>query len=347
MHVSLPDTMLAAVYRAPQTVAVEEWPTPKIGQREVLLEVSHCGVCGTDLHMVMEGWGRPNSVGGHEYSGHIVALGPDVSGWGIGERVVAQPQAGCGACEHCRAHRPSLCLARSRPGVTEFQGAFAQYVRVHESQLQRVPEGLPLRAAALTEPLAVALHAITLSGVRPGQRVLVTGAGPIGTLAVAALRAAGVDRITVSEPSPVRRALAARLGAAAVDPNELVTPPLPFDVIDDACDVAFECSGHASAVEAALGQLKRGGKLVLVGTGMSRPKLDVNRVLLNELVVTGAYNYDADGFRQALGLLVSGRIPTEVLVEPDDVPLGGMLAAMQRLVAGQIAGKVLVVPREG
>ncbi len=345
MRASVADTMLAAVYRGPQTVAVEDWPIPKIGAREALIEVSHCGVCGTDLHLVMEGWGRPNSIGGHEYSGHIAVLGAEVSGWNVGERVVAQPQAGCGVCEYCQAHRPSLCLQRSRPGVTEFQGAFAQYVRVHESQLLRIPERLPLRAAALTEPLAVALHGITLSGIQPGQRALVTGGGPIGALTVAALRAHGVDRITVSEPSPVRRALAARLGAATVVPDDLVMLPMPFDVVDDAYDVAFECSGHAAAVEAALGQLKRGGKLVLVGTGIKRPQLDANRVLLNELIVTGAFNYDAGGCRRALELLASGRIPIDILIEPDDVPLGGMLAAMDRLVAGQIGGKVLIVPR--
>src|SRR5262249_18925410 len=239
----------------------------------------------------------------------------------------------------------SLCVQRSRPGLSEYQGAFAQYVRVHEAQLVRVPESLPLRVAALTEPLAVALHGITLSGVRPGQRALVTGAGPIGILTVAALRAAGIDQIGVSEPSPVRRALAARLGAAPVVPEDLVTLPLPFDVVDDACDVAFECSGHAAAVEAALGQLKRGGKLVLVGTGIQRPKLDANRVLLNELVVTGAFNYDADGCQHALDLLAAGNFPAESLIEPDDVPLGGILGAMQSLAAGQIGAKVLIVPR--
>jgi threonine dehydrogenase-like Zn-dependent dehydrogenase len=337
--------MRAAVYREKGRLAVEERAVPEPGPDEVLLRVSHCGVCGSDLHLVIEGWGRPDSIGGHEYSGRVAALGAGVSGWRLGEPVVGGPAAGCGACEYCVSHRPSLCASHGTPGVAEFQGAFAEYVRVHASQLRRVPAGLSLREAALAEPLAVALHGITLSGIAPGGRALVTGAGPIGMLTLAALLAKGVTDVTVSEPSATRRAAAQRVGAAQVlAPDELPRPRMPFEFVPEGYDAAFECSGNAAAVESALRQLKRGATLMLVGTGMAKPKLDANRMILGELRVVGSYNYDEHGIDDALRLLASGKLPTQLLIEREDVGLEGLGAAMQRLAAGEIGGKLLVAP---
>ncbi len=342
---SVTANMRAAVYRGRGEMVVEERPVPEVGPRDVLLEVSHCGVCGSDLHFVLDGWGRPGAIEGHEYSGRVVAVGESVTRWSVGDEVVGGPTPRCGACEYCRAGRPSLCETRAKFGEgNEFQGAFAQYKLVDEAELLRVPEGLSLREAALAEPLAVALHGLTRGGVTAGQRVLVTGAGPIGALSVAAARARGVAEVVVSEPHPRRRALAARRGATAVTPDELVTPPYPGDTVDAPFDVALECSGHAVAMEAALGQLRRAGTLVLVGAGMKPPRFDPNRILLNELVVTGAMVYDADGFPRALELLASERFPRDVLIEPDDVPLDGLLGVIERLGAGEIPAKVLIAP---
>ena len=343
---ALPDVMRAAVYLEKGRLEIQERPLPELGPREVLLRVSHCGVCGTDLHMVLEGWARPDSIGGHEFSGRIAARGTEVSDWSIGDAVVAGPVPGCGSCETCRAGRPALCAERSPAGIGDFQGAFAGYVKVEERQLFRLPAALSLREAALTEPLAVALHGISLSGVRPGQRALVCGAGPIGALTIAALRAGGVEDVSVCEPRPSRRALAAALGCQhVVEPEALEVPPMPFTILEGAYDVVFECSGRAVAFEAGLTQLKRAGTLVLVGTGLERPRLDPNRMLLNELTVTGCYEYDATGFEDALALLATGAFPTHLLIEPEDVPLQGLLPAMHDLAAGKLAGKVLVQPR--
>ena len=204
----LPDSMPVAVYRGTNAISLETRPVPVPGSGEVVVEVSHCGVCGSDLHFVIEGWGRPGAIGGHEYSGRVAAVGPGVAGWAVGDPVVGGAMVGCGTCVACRAGRPSLCRARSSPGVGDLQGAFAGFVSCPAAELVRVPEGLPLRTAALTEPLAVALHGITAAALAPGQRALVTGAGPIGLLTVAALRARGVDDVTVSEPAPLRRELA-------------------------------------------------------------------------------------------------------------------------------------------
>jgi len=339
--------MRAAVYRRRGELRIEQIPVREPGPQEVLVRVAYCGVCGTDLHLVMDGWGRPGSVGGHEYSGRVVAVGEGVTRWRPGDAVVGAPEPGCGRCEYCRAHRPGLCTALRPPGVEAPPGAFAEYRTLPAAELRAVPAGLSLRVAALAEPLAVALHGITRSGVRPGERALVTGAGPIGQLVVAALRARGVRDVVVSERSPLRRRLATELGARAVSPEELAAPVMPFQTVDAPFHAAFECSGAAAAAEAALAQLRKAGTLVLLGTGAERPRLDAQRVLLGELVVTGAFNYDADGFERALDLLTSDALPTDRLLHPSDVPLEALRGAMDDLVAARIAGKLLVAPHGG
>jgi (R,R)-butanediol dehydrogenase / meso-butanediol dehydrogenase / diacetyl reductase len=344
---SIPATMPAAVFQGLKAVTVDEVPVPAPGPGEVLIEVSHCGICGSDLHFLIEWGGKQGAIEGHEYAGRIAAIGPGVTEWSIGDAVVDGPGERCGRCEYCRANRPFLCVDRNRVGTGEnqWQGAFARYTRVSAQSLLRVPEGLSLRHAALAEPLAVALHGITRSGgARPGTRWLVTGGGPIGFLSVAALRALGVDDIVVSEPHEKRRALCERLGARTITPDELTVPAMPHDLVDEPFDVVLECSGNRGAMESGLAQLKRAGTFVFVGAGIHHPRIDNNRVLLNELVITGAYIYDHDGFPRALELLASGKMPNDLLIEADDVPLDGLLDAALGLGNGDLAAKVMVVP---
>jgi (R,R)-butanediol dehydrogenase/meso-butanediol dehydrogenase/diacetyl reductase len=341
--------MRAAVFQGIRDVTVEELETPRLGPRDVLLEVSHCGICGSDLHFVVHwpGAGTPGTVEGHEFSGTVVAVGSDVGEWTMGDRVVGGPSPRCGKCEYCLAHRPSLCLERGRVGADEgdWMGAFARYKKMGADQILRVPDNLSMRHAALVEPLAVALHGITRAGgADPTRRYLITGGGPIGFLSVAALRAMGVTNIVVSEPHDRRRELCAQLGARTITPDTLETPAMPHDLVDEPFDVVLECSGQKAAIEAGLGQLKRAGVLVLVGAGISKPKFDSNRILLNELVITGSFVYDHDGFPRALEMLASGKLPLDLLVEPNEVGLEGLVDACVALNDGELAAKVMVVP---
>ena len=178
-----------------------------------------------------------------------------------------------------------------------------------------------------------------------GGRADAPWAGGPSLLSVAALVAAGIDDITVSEPSALRRQAAEKLGAQrTLTPDELVAPFLPFDFADPAYDVVLECSGKAPAMESGIAQLAAGGTIVLVGSGIIRPALDAMRVLLTEITITGAYEYDVDGFATALATLASGKLPVDQLLHPDDVGLGGLQAALQGLAAGEITAKVLVTP---
>jgi (R,R)-butanediol dehydrogenase/meso-butanediol dehydrogenase/diacetyl reductase len=331
-------------------MVVEERAVPTPRPEEVLVEVGWCGICGTDLHFVFDGYGRPGQVLGHEWAGVIAAVGSAVSGWSVGDEVVAGPDPGCGHCRSCQRGRPSVCRERPPTDYHSFTGAFARYIVKPADQLIAVPPGLDLRTAALTEPTAVVLHAVTLSGVEPTDRVLVTGAGPIGLLMTAVLRARGVTDVTVSEPAPRRRERALAVGARrVVTPAELPgAPPIGLPNAD-AVDVAFECSGKAVAAQAAHDQLDVAGVLVFVGTatGADYPVVNQNRMIVLEQTALGTVNYDPDGFRDALALLASGRMPIDQLLEPEDVPLDGILAAMRRLSAGELAAKVLVRPGLG
>jgi L-iditol 2-dehydrogenase len=336
--------MPAAVYKGQRTVVVEQVPVPELRADQVLIEVSHCGICGSDLHMIMEDWGTPGSVPGHEYSGVIVATGAEAGAFKAGDRVIGGPGRGCGHCRPCGAGRPNLCVQRPRTGIDPFTGAFARYKAVDVDALYRVPAGLDLRTAALTEPVAVALRGVRKAGPVKGP-VLVTGGGPIGQMTVSVLAATGVTDITVSEPVESRRRVAAKVGASStIDPSALGHPALPMDVADPAYAAAFECSGRSDAMEAALDNLDRAGILVLSGTGLRRPRFDPVRMILNELTVTGTVEYTPEDFEDAIGMLAGGRLPVADLVEPDDQPLGGLQRAMERLVEGDLAAKVLVRP---
>ncbi|HEX4491127.1 MAG TPA: alcohol dehydrogenase catalytic domain-containing protein [Acidimicrobiia bacterium] len=344
---ALPTMMPAAVYLGDGVVEAQELPVPELQDGGAIVEVSHCGICGTDLHFVLEGMGRKGAVFGHEWSGTLVALGPDArTDVPMGTTVVAADRPGCGRCRSCRAGRPSVCSERAAPNFFGGTGAFARYKHVDASSLLPLPAGVSLRDAALTEPLAVAMHAHTLSGARPDDRVLVTGAGPVGTLMIAVLRAAGIDDITVSEPAPLRRERAAALGARVVSPDSLSRAPMGRPV-DEAFTLAFECSGRAVAAEAALDQLDRAGTFLFLGTGSDAPRVNHNRVIILEQTIMGSYNYDDHGFAKALDLIASGKLPLDLLIEPEDFPLDQVGTTMQRLGAGELASKALVVPRIG
>lgn len=354
------NTMQAAVYERRGVVTVQDRPIPAASAGRVVVEVSHCGICGSDIHVIMEGWGAPGTVEGHEYTGTIVAVGPDVEGWAVGDEIVCGAAPRCGTCEGCRAGRPSQCSNRggvmgtagddesdSGDRADEQTGAYATYTSVDARSLLRLPPGLDLRTAALAEPLAVALHGITRSEIQPGQSSMIFGAGPIGALTLAVLRTMDVGAVCMVEPNGNRQQLARDLGADVVvhpDDLEMFSVVEPDRVADRAVHVVYECSGKKPAMEAGLCQLRRGGRMVMVGAGIEAPTFDGNRILLNELTITGSFIYDADGFERALDLLASGALPTGVLIEPDDIGLDEIGDAMRALARGDLAGKVMVVP---
>ena len=225
---SLPEVMAAAVYQSPGVLTVEERKVPRPGPDQLVVRVHACGICGSDIHQLRDGWGfTPGAVAGHEWSGTVAAVGDDVADWSVGELVVGGAGPRCGTCRRCLEGKPSQCENRHSMTGEQTDGAFAEYIVCRAAGVLRLPEGLSARHAALAEPLSVALHGITRSGVAPGDTVMVFGAGPIGALSVAALQVMGISDITVVEPHEGRRRLAADLGVTSlVDPEDLeVFPP--------------------------------------------------------------------------------------------------------------------------
>ena len=193
----------------------------------------------------------------------------------------------------------------------------------------------------------MALHGITRGQITDGDSVMVLGAGPIGALSIAVLVARGIGPVTVVEPAAPRQELARTLGAdAVVHPDDLEVFPQwePERIAERAVDVVLECSGKKAAMEAGVCQLRQGGRMVMVGAGIEAPTFDPNRLLLNELTVTGSFVYDQDGFARALELLADDRFPVDALIAPDDVPLDRLVDTMVDLASGAIAAKAMVVP---
>jgi L-iditol 2-dehydrogenase len=302
------------VLRRPGDVVVEERPIPRAGPAEVVVRVSSVGVCGSDTHyydhgrigrFVME---KP-LVLGHEAAGEVTDLGPGVTRLTVGQRVSIEPGVPDLTCTRCLAGRYNLCPNMQFFATPPIDGAFAEYVVVHEAFAHPVPEGIGDDAAALLEPLSVGIWACTKAGVTAGSRVLITGAGPIGLVSVQTALAFGATEIIVSDVNPARLALALELGATTVvdardsSVTELETPP----------GILLECSGHPPAINEAIRALGPAGRAVLVGMGGDEIPLPLSVVQERELEVTGTFRY-ANTWPTAIALVASGRVDVDRLV---------------------------------
>jgi L-iditol 2-dehydrogenase len=306
--------MRVSVLRGIGDVALVERPEPEPGPGQVLVRIASVGVCGSDVHYYEAGRiGRyvveQPLVLGHEASGTVTALGPGVTAPAVGQRVSIEPGVPDLVCEQCLAGRYNLCPAMSFFATPPIDGAFAEYVAVHAAFAHPVPDEVGDDAAALLEPLSVAVWAARKGGVTAGSRVLVTGAGPIGLLAVQAARAFGATEIIVSDVNPARLDLARDLGAThVVDARTASVTDLPRPP-----QVLLECSGHPAATVDGLRALDRAGRAVLVGMGGDVLPLPLSVVQERELEVTGTFRY-AGTWPTAIALVAAGRVDLDRLV---------------------------------
>jgi L-iditol 2-dehydrogenase len=311
---NLPRTMRASVLRQVKDLVVEERPVPEPGPREVLVQVHAVGTCGSDTHYYEHGRigdfvVREPLVLGHEAGGVVVAQGAEVTRHQPGQRVSLEPGVPCSACAQCRHGRYNLCPDVRFFATPPVDGAFCEYVVLPEDFAHPVPEGMSLEAAALIEPLSVGVWACQKARVVPGTRVLVTGAGPIGLVAVQTARAFGASEVLVTDVKPHRLALAAELGATAtLDAREHRVADADFPP-----DVLLECSGVAPVASEGIRTVTRAGRVVLVGMGGEEIPLPLAHVQGFEIEVTGTFRY-ANTWPTAIALASSGAVDLDRLI---------------------------------
>ena len=332
--------MLAAVYHGPEDVRLEEVPVPIIGADEVLLKVANAGICGTDLR-IWHGAHRkfpPGTVRvpGHELVGDIIELGANVKGLEPGERVFVAPNMGCGHCRQCVSGNNNRCARYEAIGVT-MDGAFAEYVRIPAAAILQ-GNLIPLAAqadpaaATLIEPFACVLRGQDAVAVRPGEVVLVIGAGPIGIMHVMLARLRGAGRVIVSDLLPDRLRLAIRTGAdRTVSPlQEDLAAVIAEESGGEGVDVIIVAAPAAGAQEEALKLSAIGGRINLFG-GLPREqstiRFDSNLVHYKELVVTGTTACSTADCWRAAALVNSGRVDLSHLVSAR-FPLSEALQAL-------------------
>ena len=300
---AFPAQMRAAVYRGPGIVRVEDVPVPAIGAGEVLVRIRACGVCGTDLKKIAYGLVPPPRVFGHEMAGEIVAVGPNVEGWAVGDRVAVMHHVPCEECAYCRHGDYAQCALYKRTGTTAgFEpagGGFAQYIRVMDWVVRRgmvrVPQHVSDEEAAFIEPVNTCLKGLNRADVERGDVVLIVGQGQIGLLftALAVLRGAVV---ITSDPMEDRLRVSLELGAAAaLRPGQDNVPAVVRSRTEGrGADVAIVCVPLQEAVEQAFESVRPGGKVLLFAhTRHNEPVvIDGASVCMLEKALIGSYSSD-------------------------------------------------------
>lgn len=305
------EKMRASVLLERGRLAVLEVDRPEPAADQLVVEVAAVGVCGSDVHYYHEGRigdfvVESPLILGHEAAGVVVAVGSAVPAERIGERVSIEPQRACRVCDQCKAGRYNLCRSIEFYATPPIDGAFAQYAVIQADYAHPIPDGMTLEAAALCEPLSVGIWANQKAEVRPGSRVLIAGAGPIGIVCAQVARVFGASEIVVSDLQPERLEQARRFGATrAIDPRDGAELG-EFDAFIDA-------SGAAPAVRAGILALAPAGRAVLVGMGADEYPLPVARIQARELVVTGVFRY-ANTWPLAIQLAASGAVDLDSLV---------------------------------
>jgi len=330
--------MRAAVVEGRRKVAIKDVPEPVLDRDEVLIKVKYCGICGSDLHIYVDGL----SLGlGHEFSGDIVEMGPDVEGWEIGDRVVID-FGGCGECYWCKRGEIGLCNRLFPHATGRKVGAFATYVKARYDRLLKLSDGMTYEQGAIVEPTGVALHAAKISGMKLGDVVAVLGLGPIGQLA-ARLAKLGAKAVYATEISQSRMELAKNVVDEIINPK--VTDPVDriLELTDGmGPDVVFECAGKAETVQESIALARKGGTIVVVSNCFEAVETSFMDIVLKGLTIKGSLSKDVGEIASAFNLIKNKRIDVNPLFT-DKFPLEDINKAFEKAVKGE-GGKILVKP---
>jgi len=349
--------MKAALYYGPHDVRVEEIEKPVPLEGEVLLKVTRSGMCGTDASEWKAGplifplhKPHPTSglvgpmVMGHEFIGEIVELGASVKDFQVGDRVASGAGISCGECPRCREGRTNLCFHYVTHGLNR-HGGMAEFVAVPASTLVVIPDDLSDDHAGLAQPLAVGLHAARRAKVRPGQTVVLIGAGAIGTFVLAGLKHLGASNVIVVDFAGARLERAGRLGADHVVEVSDNTADVVLELIGPiGADVVIEASGAPGQTDRAGSWVRQGGTLLQVGLASKPQEVNLHHLVMSEITLeTTLAHVCGEDIAPALEILRTTSLAEELL--EDVYPLDQLADQLERLATGQIQGKVLFDPQ--
>ncbi len=343
--------MKAAVLYGKEDVRLEQRPVPQPGAGEVLVRIQAALTCGTDLKVFRNGGHAKMlevpALFGHEFAGIIEKIGPGVTGWREGQRVVAANSAPCGSCFTCKRSQPNLC-----EDLLFVNGAYAEYLllpaRIVKKNLLEIPEKLSFQAAALTEPLACVLRGIQAIAPNRGETVVVLGAGPVGLMFVQLAAKAGT-RVILLGKGTKRLEAALRCGAEVI--LDLATLEDPISAIRKATpeskgpDICIEAVGRPQAWSQALSIVRPGGRVLLFGgcpAGTEVP-LDTRRVHYDELSILSVFHHTPEAIRQSLNLLANGIVKPDLLITRH-APLDDLPAILRKMLTDQDAVKTAILP---
>ena len=336
--------MRAVRFHGPADLRVDEVDEPAPAANQVKIKNAFSGICGSDLHLYFGEDGTPPpphpvtgatwpQTLGHEFSGTVTEIGADVTGVAVGDRVAVWPVYYCGECAACRQGRYNACRVVGFHGLNSHGGGMAEFTVVDAAKIHKLPGNVDLKLGALVEPMAVAWHAVERSGIEAGGSALIAGAGPIGIGLWFALKANGVQRVLVSEPSETRRERIAALGAATIDPVNSDLAAAVEDLNPGGVDSVFDAAGAGAAVTSGLANLTPGGRLVVVAVHERTMEFQPTVLVMTELEVVGALAYlpaDFDAVIEAMGRGIYD--PTGWV---DEIGFDGVTGAFDALRGGQ------------
>jgi (R,R)-butanediol dehydrogenase/meso-butanediol dehydrogenase/diacetyl reductase len=327
--------MLAGLVTGQRRFELVEVPEPVAVPGTAVVDVTRCGICGTDLHGFLGADPYNPAICGHEFVGTISAIGAEIGTapgrLREGDRVVAAIAAACGQCPECRAGRPDYCGPAflgmiGRDALAPKHGGFAPRIAMATARLVQVRPELSDDQAAMIEPATVAYHAVMRTRPGPDDVVIVQGCGPIGLLTLQCALASGAGSVTAIEPSAHRRALAMAVGA-----SEALTPDEAIERFGHAgADVVFECAGVAATVQSAVVLVRRGGLVNLVGLASGLATISPGSWLIKEVSVIASLGYLHDEFAPVIDLVASGALRIEALHDRT-VTLAELPAAIEAL----------------
>jgi len=327
--------MKAAVLHRPLDIRIEEVDIPQIGPNEVLVRMRCVGICGSDAHFYLHGrigslvLEKPTILG-HECSGEVAEVGDNVSHLKVGERVVVEPGFTCGKCQYCRGGRYNLCREVRFYGVPPFNGAFAEYTSAPEQNVYPMPDDISYEEGAMIEPLAVGMMAAKRGAVSVHDSVAILGAGPIGQMALQAVKAHGILETYVTDVIDYRLDYAENFGAKAVinTGRENAIHRILELTDNEGVDVAIEASGAIPAGQQAFDIVKPGGRIVLVGNFPSTEfQVPLMKAILKELDIRGIRRY-VNLFPTSIRCVSSGKVDLKPLIT-HRFPLEKILEGME------------------